>query len=286
VGLGAAPARAPRRRGLPLLSLAAVVFFVLLAVFPGLATRKSAYDQNLPSRLRPPVWVEGGSWDAPFGTDQLGRDLLARVVYGAQISLAVAVAALAAGGALGLVVGVLAGYFGGWTDRILMRITDGALAIPTLFLALLFAVTVGPSFRTVIVAISLVVWSQFARVIRADVLRVKGTDFVAHARIAGVSTLEILWRHIVPNIMNTWLVLLSLQLGGVVVVEAVLGFLGAGVPPPTPSWGSIVSEGRDYVASAWWYSFFPGMAITLVVLAFNSLGDWVSAQLDPRLRSS
>jgi peptide/nickel transport system permease protein len=275
-----------RRSGRDWIVIAALAFvglLVLAAVFADVIAYQSPYEQDLGGRLEPPVWA-GGSWSSPLGTDQLGRDVLIRIIYGARISLVVAVVALAVGGGIGLVVGVSAGYFGGWLDRVVMRITDATFAIPTIFLAIVFAVTLGPSLRTVILAISAVIWSRFARIMRAEALRVRGSDFVALARAAGCTHLRILVRHILPNVLNTWVVLLSLELGAVIVVEAILGFLGAGVPPPTPSWGGMIAEGRQYISSAWWLSALPGVTITLVVLSFNVLGDALRDRLDPRRR--
>jgi peptide/nickel transport system permease protein len=255
-----------------------------MALFADVITLQSPNEQNIPNRLQPPVWMDGGSWDDPLGTDTLGRDMLVRLVHGARITLIVALTVLVLGGGLGLIMGVLAGYFGGWVDHVLMRITDSALAIPALFMALLLGVIMGPSFTTVIVAISLVIWAHFARILRAEVLRIREMDFVAQARVAGCSNTAIIIRHIVPNLLNTWVVLLSLQLGAVIIIEAMLSFLGAGVPPETPSWGGLVSDGRQFIATKWWLSFFPGLAITLVVLAFNMFGDWLRDTLDPKLR--
>jgi peptide/nickel transport system permease protein len=266
--------------------LAAAVFIgllVLAAIFADLLAYRSPYDQDLSERLEPPVWA-GGTWSAPLGTDELGRDVLMRILYGARISLVVAAVALAVGGGVGLLVGVTAGYFGGWWDRVVMRVTDATFAIPTIFLAIVFAITLGPSLRTVIIAISAVIWSRFARIMRAEALRVRGLDYIALARAAGCSHRRILARHVLPNVLNTWVVLLSLELGAVIIVEAILGFLGAGVPPPTPSWGGMIAEGRQHISSAPWLTALPGLTITFVVLAFNLLGDGLRDRLDPRRR--
>jgi peptide/nickel transport system permease protein len=192
--------------------------------------------------------------------------------------------ALLAGGGIGLALGILSGYLGGRADGFLMRVVDATLTFPTILIALLLAVSLGQGLRTMVIAIAVILWARFARIVRAEVLAVKGRDFVALARVHGCSHLRIMAVHILPNVMNTFMVLLTLHIGFVILVEASLSFLGAGIPPPTPSWGQMVADGRGHVASAWWLSFPPGAAIMLVVLAFNLFGDWLRDWLDPRLR--
>jgi len=230
------------------------------------------------------VWDERGTWAHPLGTDRLGRDMLARILYGARVSLAVGALAVLLASSVGAAVGLVAGYYGGRVDAALMRITDATLSFPVILLALILAVTVGPSFLNVVIAISVILWARYARVIRGEVLTLMQLDFIAQARIAGAGAWRIITRHLVPNTLNTLVVLITLQVGYVIIVEAALSFLGAGIPPPTPAWGSMIAEGRDFVTSAWWVSFLPGLAIMLVVLAFNLLGDWLRDTLDPKLR--
>jgi peptide/nickel transport system permease protein len=191
-----------------------------------------------------------------------------------------------AAGAVGAAVGLVAGYYRGRVDVVLMRITDATLSFPIILLALILAVTVGPSFTNVIIAIAVILWARYARVIRAEVLTLMEQDFVAQARIVGCGALRLITRHLFPNTLNTLVVLLTLQIGYVIIVEASLSFLGAGIPPPTPAWGSMIADGREFITSAWWVSFFPGLAILLVVLAFNLLGDWLRDTLDPKLRQT
>ena len=273
-----------RGRRLPRIPVGIVGVFVVVAVLAPLLSPGDPYEQSLRNRFRPPVWEERGSWSHPLGTDRLGRDMLTRIMYGARVSLAVGLLAVFLAGAVGATVGLVAGYYGGRVDAALMRITDATLSFPVILLALILAVTVGPSFLNVVIAISVILWARYARVIRGEVLSLMERDFIAQARIAGAGAWRIITRHLAPNTLNTLVVLLTLQVGYVVIVEAALSFLGAGIPPPTPAWGSMIAEGRDFVTSAWWVSFLPGLAILLVVLAFNLLGDWLRDTLDPKLR--
>ncbi len=269
---------------LPWIAALLIVALVVAAVGAPVIAPHSPTEQSLPDKLRPPAWQEGGDVKYLLGTDVLGRDVLSRLLYGARVSLIVAAAALLAGGAIGLAVGILSGYVGGRIDSVLMRVVDATLTFPTILIALLLAVSVGQGLRTMVIAITLILWARFARVVRSEVLTVKGRDFVALAKVRGCSHVRIMAVHILPNVMNTFMVLLSLHTGFVILVEASLSFLGAGIPPPTPSWGQMVSDGRSHIASAWWLSFPPGVAILLVVLAFNLVGDWLRDWLDPRLR--
>ena len=269
---------------LPWISFSIIVVMVLAALFAPLLAPHSPTEQSLPDKLRPPAWQEGGSMKNILGTDVLGRDVLSRLIYGARVSLTVAAAALLAGGGVGLALGILAGYTGGRVDSFIMRVVDATLTFPTILIALLLAVSLGPGLGTIAIAITVIIWARFARIVRGEVLGVKTRDFVALARVHGCSHVRIMVVHIVPNVLNTFMVLLTLNIGFVVIVEATLSFLGAGIPPPTPSWGQMVSDGRSHIASAWWLSVVPGGAIMLVVLAFNLFGDWLRDWLDPRLR--
>jgi peptide/nickel transport system permease protein len=276
--------RARRAQRLPLFSLGVIGAFVVLALLAPLLGLSNPQEQSLRKRFRPPVWEERGTWEHPLGTDRLGRDMLSRIVWGARVSLAAGVVTVLLASAFGAAVGLVAGFYGGRVDIALMRLTDATMSFPVILLALILAVTVGPSFTNVVVAIAVILWARYARVIRAQVLTLMQLDFIAQSRIAGAGGWRIITRHLFPNTLNTLVVLVTLQIGYVIIVEASLSFLGAGIPPPTPAWGSMISEGREYVTSAWWASFFPGLAILLVVLAFNLIGDWLRDTLDPKLR--
>lgn len=261
-----------------------ILTVVLVALFADFLTPYSPYAPNLPERLLPPAWDAQGSWKYILGTDSLGRDILTRIFFGARVTLMVALLALIAGGGVGLFIGIVAGYLGGMVDSFLMRAVDVTLAFPTILFALLLAVTMGPGISTVVIAVGLVLWARFARIIRGEVLALKEGDFIAQAKIDGCSPMRIMLRHIMPNVLNTFLVLVSLNTGWVIIIEATLGFLGAGIPPPTPSWGQMAAEGREFIATAWWLSILPGLAIASLVLSFNLLGDWLRDTLDPKLR--
>jgi len=269
---------------LPWTAFVIITVMLVVAVFAPLIAPHSPTEQSLPDKLKPPAWQEGGSAKHLLGTDLLGRDLFSRLVYGARVSLTVAAFALLSGGLIGLAVGIIAGYLGGRVDSVLMRVVDATLTFPTILIALLLAVSLGAGLRTIVIAITVIIWARFARVVRGEVLGVRGRDFVSLARVHGCSSFRIMLVHIVPNVMNTFMVLLTLHIGFVIIVEASLSFLGAGIPPPTPSWGQMVADGRSHIASAWWLAVMPGAAIMLVVLAFNLFGDWLRDWLDPRLR--
>jgi peptide/nickel transport system permease protein len=228
--------------------------------------------------------MEGGSTKYLLGTDHLGRDVLSRVIFGARISLAVVVVTLALGAVIGVSAGMVAGFYGGWRDEVLMRIVDIKLAIPTILLALVLILALGQSFLIIVVILAIAVWPRFARNIRGEVLQLKTMDYVALAKVSGASTPRILIMHILPGVVNTLIILATLEVGIVILLESTLSFLGAGVPPPTPAWGSMVADGRDRLAVAWWISTVPGVAIMVVVLSMNLFGDWLRDKLDPRLR--
>jgi peptide/nickel transport system permease protein len=271
-------------RNAPWIPICIMSVMICMALFAPLLAPYSPIDQALRERLVPPFWLDGGNMSHVLGTDAFGRDVLSRLIYGARVSLLVALLALTAGGGVGLVIGILAGYIGGALDNLLMRLVDAAFTFPAILFALLLAVTMGQGLVTLVIAISLLLWASFARVIRGEVLMLRQRDFVALAKVRGCSSLRIMLTHILPNVLNTFMVLVTLNIGVVIIAEASLSFLGAGIPPPTPTWGLMISEGRGRIADAWWVALIPGFAITLLVLSVNLFGDWLRDRLDPQLR--
>ena len=258
--------------------------FIVTGIFAPLIAPHDPERGGLRERNLPPAWEEGGTTKFLLGTDHLGRDMLSRVIFGARISLVVAAVTLGVGMGIGVASGLAAGWYGGWIDEILMRVVDIKLAIPTILLALVLVLALGQSFMIIVAVLAIAVWPRFARNVRGEVLQLKTMDFVALAKVAGASTPRILFIHIFPGVINTLIVLATLEIGIVILLESTLSFLGAGVPPPTPAWGSMVSDGRDRLAVAWWISTMPGLAIMLTVLSMNLFGDWLRDRLDPRLR--
>ncbi len=283
-GSGALAAAYGAFRRWPVLPVSVILILLLAAVFAPLVAPHHPLDGDLTARTTPPVWASEGTWKYPLGTDHVGRDILSRTIYGARVSFQVAAAVLLAGVGIGTAVGLAAGYLGGVVDEILMRLVDFIFAMPFIVIALVAAVIWGPSLWLVIILLVLFTWAPFARQIRAEAIQIKSADYVALARVAGASGVRIAFRHILPGVVPTILVLASLQVGFLIITESVLSFLGVGIPPPQPSWGNIVADGRNYIATAWWITFFPGIAISLVVFSMNFFGDWLRDKLDPRLR--
>jgi peptide/nickel transport system permease protein len=268
----------------PVIPGVVLLIVLLTAVFADVLALHSPTATDLEQTFRPPAWVTGGSWNHPLGTDNLGRDIYTRIVYGSRLSLIVGFIVVFIGGSVGTTLALIAGYVGKWADALIMRVTDAFFAMPFLVVAIVLAAILGPSLVNLIVVLAAVGWTRYARVIRSEVLRLKAMDFVAAAKLAGTRTPLILWRHIFPNVVNTLLVLATLELGSTIIAAAALGFLGLGLPPTVPAWGSMLADGRPYIASAWWIALFPGLAIAVTVLGTNLLGDWLRWRLDPRYR--
>ena len=224
------------------------------------------------------------TWSHPLGGDHIGRDLLSRVIHGARVTLTVSMIALLSGLLVGVAMGLISGYFGGFVDEVIMRITDIWLGIPFILLAIVVVIAVGQTFIILLMLLALTVWATFVRNVRGEVLTIKERDYVSLARVAGASTFRMIIWHILPGVVNTIIVLATLRVGQVILTESILSFLGAGIPPPTPAWGAMVSDGRLYINDAWWISFFPGLCIFLLVMSLNFFGDWLRDRLDPRLR--
>ena len=271
----------------PVLPLAILVPFVVIAVFANLI---APYDPTEPipgaKIFEPPFWMQGANADALLGTDFQGRDLLSRLIFGARVSLIVGIMGTIVAGSIGTTLGILAGYLGGWVDQVIMRVTDAWLALPALVFAIFLATMVGPSMWNIIVILGLVYWTRYARVIRGEVLSLREREFIKLAEIAGASRARVILRHVLPNVLNSAMVLASLTIGVVIIAEASLSFLGVGVPPPEPAWGSMLADGRSMLmVGAWWLTVLPGLGIMMVVLATQLLGDWLRVRLDPQLRN-
>jgi len=265
----------------PGIVLAALVF---TAVFAPYLAPHSPTDGDITQKSIPPVWMERGDREHPLGTDRFGRDVLSRIIWGSRISLLVSLVAIGVAGTFGTLLGLISGYRGGLTDTVLMRLTDIGLSLPTILIAVVLVAVSEPSFRNVVLVIALLLWPRFARQIRGETLAIKEYDFVALAVVAGRSSAWIIRRHIFPNVVPTLLVISTLQVGYVILLEGTLSFLGVGVPPPNPAWGLMIADGRGFLATAWWISLFPGLAMLLTVLAVNLMGDWLRDHLDPKLR--
>ncbi len=265
-------------------SISILTLFGLAAIFADYLAPHSPTAIDLANTLTPPFWQEGGTTEYLLGSDRLGRDILSRLLFGARVSLFMAVIGVLGAGGIGGMLGIIAGYNGGKIDTIISRAVDMMLGFPTILLAMVLAIVLGPSIFNVSLVITLTFWARYARQARAEVLRIREMDYVTLARTVGCSDLTIMRRHIAPNLVNTLIVLATFNVGTVITLEATLSFLGVGMPPPTPSWGSMCADGRSILASAWWVSLMPGVAITLVVLSGNLFGDWLRDRLDPKLR--
>ena len=261
-----------------------LVVLVVCAIFAPLLTTHNHEWGDLRAINTPPAWLEGGTMKYWLGTDDLGRDILTRIIFGARISLQIAAIVLVFGAVGGAVIGLVAGYFAGQVDELLMRVVDLSLAIPFILVALAVLIVFGQSLEVIVFLLILFSWGGFARQVRAETLSLRTLDYVALAKVAGAGPLLILSKHILPGVINTIIVIATLQVGGLILTESILSYLGVGIPPPTPAWGVMVADGRDYLDTAWWIALFPGLAIFLTVLAFNFLGDWFRDRFDPRLR--
>jgi len=271
-------------RRLPIIPLFVISVIVFVAIFAPFVAPHHPLLADFDKRNVPPVWDVEGTSDYLLGGDHIGRDVLSRIIYGARISLLVAVTVLIAGTLFGTVLGIAAGYLGGAVDEIIMRLVDFTNAVPFILVALVAAVVWQPSLMLVVILLIIFTWPPFARQVRAETLQLKSTDYVSLARVSGASGLRIAIRHILPGVASTVMVLASLQVGSLIITESVLSFLGVGIPAPSPSWGNMVAQGRNYISTAWWITFFPGFAILLVVFSMNFFGDWLRDKLDPRLR--
>jgi peptide/nickel transport system permease protein len=276
--------RGRRTRALACAGGGFVLVLVVMAAAAPLLAPHDPVRQSLRGRLAAPTLSAPDSKAHPLGTDHLGRDVLSRLIFGARVSLIVGFAAVVVGGVVGAALGVLAGFRSGWTDTVIMTLADAQLAFPFILLAIGIIAVIGPSFPTLILVVGLSGWVNYARVIRAQVLVLRSREFVDSIRGLGGSVTRIVARHILPNVLSSLVVIATLELARAIVLEATLSFLGLGIQPPTPSWGGMVYEGRDYLDSAWWISTFPGLILMLTSLVVSRTGDWLRDLLDPTLR--
>src|SRR5215467_1424895 len=265
-------------------SVPAVALLALMAITAPWLAPHDPVRQSLRVRLAAPTLAGADGLAHPLGTDHLGRDVLSRTIYGARVSLVVGFAAVVVGSVVGAALGILAGYRGGWTDTVIMTVADAQLAFPFVLLAIGIIGVLGPSFPTLVVVIGLSGWVDYARVLRSQVLVLKGREFVDAIRGLGGSVVRIVLRHVLPNVLASLVVVATLELARAIVLEATLSFLGLGIQPPTPSWGGMIQEGRDYLDSAWWISTFPGLVLMISSIVISRAGDWLRDVLDPTLR--
>ncbi len=274
------------RHGTALLGALVLIGILGVALFAPLLTPRDPYQQRLADRIKPPAWSVGGSWEHPLGTDFVGRDLMSRIIYGARVSLLVGATAVAIAAVIGVPLGLIAGYYGGSLDAIIMAAVDIMLTFPYILLALAVVGSIGPGLRNLIIVLGITSWPLYARVVRGEVLAIRQKDFLGAAYALGATDFRVVLVHVLPNVASSIIVLASLETARVILAESALSFLGLGVPPPTPSWGSMLSEGRQYLEVAWWLAIFPGIAILLTVLAINLVGDGIRDALDPKMRST
>jgi peptide/nickel transport system permease protein len=274
-----------RLEGFPLLPILILAGIAFVAIFANVLAPYDPEIGSLAARFRPPAWQAGGSAEYLLGTDHVGRDVLSRLIFGARVSMVVGFTAVIVAGVIGTGLGIVSGYLGGWVDQVIMRLTDTWLALPALTFAIFLAAIVGPSEMNIVIILGAVYWTRYARVIRGEVLSLKEREFVRLAIVAGCSKRTIMTHHILPNVLNSAIVLGTLMLGVVIVTEAALSFLGVGVPPPKPAWGLMLADGKKgMMAGYWWLTVLPGTCIMLMVLSANLLGDWLRVKLDPQLR--
>jgi peptide/nickel transport system permease protein len=274
-----------RSEGFPFIPISILLTVLLVAIFANALAPHNPEVGVLGDRFRPPAWQTNGTVDHLLGTDHLGRDVLSRLIFGARISVIVGLLVIIVAGFVGTAFGIISGYLGRWVDQIIMRITDAWLALPVITFAIFLAAITGPGVSNIIIVLAAVYWTRYARIIRGEVLSVRERDFVRLAVVAGCSKWTIMRKHILPNVINSAIVLATLQLGQAIIAEATLSFLGVGVPPPQPAWGLMLADGKKgLMAGYWWLTVLPGSCIMMMVLSANLLGDWLRVKLDPQLR--
>ena len=284
INSGVVASRRRNRHRWPIFSGAILGLFAITGLFGSSLAPHSPDAVELRSALRPPVFANGGSWDHPLGTDQLGRDVLSRLLGGAQVSFLVALSVVAVAGVIGVTLALVGGYLGGRLDGFIARVTDAVMAFPILLLAVIIVAIYGASLQVVIIVLVLAGWPQYARVLRSEVIRIKTQDFVTMSRVMGARAPWTLIKHVLPNIGGSLLVLATLQVGIAIIAEGSLSFLGIGIPPPAASWGNMLADGRNYLTTAWWLPVLPGICLSLTVLSANLMGDWLRHRFDPTTR--
>ncbi|MFH1140700.1 MAG: ABC transporter permease [Chloroflexota bacterium] len=270
----------------PVISGGIVLLLATVAIFAPLISPHNPVEHDLKKRNMPPAWVEGGSVTYVLGTDTLGRDLLSRLIHGARVSMTVAVIALSSGIVIGTTLGMLAGYYGRFVDELVTRTVDVWMGIPFILVALVISLAMGASLLTIAILLAMMSWSPFVRQVRGLVLSLRTREYVLSAKVSGGSTAHIFLVHLLPGVSNIVIVIASFRVASLILAEALLSFLGAGIPPPTPSWGNMIADGREYLRDAWWIAVFPGVCIVLTTSAFAFLGDWIRDFTDPRLRQA
>jgi len=262
-----------------------VLFMVFLAIFAPVVSPHDPYEQDILARLTPPVWADGGSTDFILGTDRVGRDVLSRLIFGSRVSLTVGAVAVGIAATIGVFLGLLGGYYGRGLDSLVNNAVNLMMAFPFMLLAMATVAVLGPSFQNMIIVLGFTGWPIYTRVVRAETLRLREIDFVSAARALGMTNVRIITRHVLPNIYNAIIVMASLEVARMILLESFLSFLGLGVQPPTPAWGSLLAEGRLYIFDMWWLATFPGLAIFMTTLGINLTGDALRDLLDPRMRN-
>lgn len=263
-----------------------VLIMVLVAIFANIIAPHDPAATNIVNRLLPPAWSEGGNSSYLLGTDNLGRDILSRIIVGSRVSLLVGICAVVVSGAIGLAMGLIAGYYGGFIDRLIMRVVDAFLAIPNILFMLIILAIVGPSLMTLIIVLGVTSWVVYARMVRGETLSIKERDYVKSAKAVGAKDYRIITLYIMPNIISSFIVIATLNVASTIILESSLSFLGLGIQPPDVSWGLMLSDGREYIATSWWVATFPGIAITITVLGIIFFGDWLRDVLDPKMKSN
>ncbi len=284
IDLGTDTAIKRAKKRIPYLGLFFVGSFLFLVIFGYWIAPYDSDHWDMANPTLPPAWIEGGSMDHVFGTDSLGQDVFSRMIHGSRYSLAIAVACIAVYGTIGVVMGLLSGFFGGKVDMVIMRVCDLWMSMPAIVLAIMLVSLLGASALTVVIVVGITGWPGYARIVRGECLSVKQNDYIRLARVAGCSNIRIMVSHIFPNLSNTLIVMVTLNIGQMIILTATLSFLGLGTQPPSPDWGLMLNEGRQYIGSAWWLVVFPAIAILLAVLGFNLVGDWLREIMDPKQR--